>query len=387
MGAGLSLTNDLPYGGFFFKATAFRADKNGWEASAANRVSAHQLNTVLVVDDEPSVRDYLADVLRYDGYQCQCFSEGLAALSYLNERKRPADLLLADISMPGMGGIDLLRNAKQSNPEMPVILISGLYELAIAVDALDAGADDYLRKPVKPQDVLALVNRYLDPNDGNQEREVQKALREFLDADGRASASSPALQSLFGRLGFKRYETFQHSARVASTCRLFGRYYGLSPDELDHLEIGALLHDIGKIGIPRNILLKPGSLSDEEWRVMREHPAIGHRILSKFPELSNEAEIVYSHHERWDGGGYTRGLKGEAIPIGARMFSIVDTFDAITSNRPYRKAGSVTEARLEILRMSGTQFDPQLVDVFLCMTDIDLLRIREAYPDALEQTA
>ncbi len=137
-------------------------------------MSAHQLNTVLVVDDEPSVRDYLADVLQYDGYQCRCFSEGLAALSYLSQRNQPADLLLADISMPGMDGIDLLRNVKETNPEMPVILISGLYELAIAVDALDAGADDYLHKPVKPQDVLALVNRYLDPNDGSQERDVQK---------------------------------------------------------------------------------------------------------------------------------------------------------------------------------------------------------------------
>ena len=352
-----------------------------------SQVGSHQLNTVLVVDDEPSVRDYLADVLQYDGYQCRCFSEGLAALSYLNQRNQPADLLLADISMPGMDGIDLLRNVKETNPELPVILVSGLYELAIAVDALQAGADDYLRKPVKPQDVLALVNRYLDPNDGSQEREVQKALREFLDAEERASASSPALESLFSRLGFKRYETFQHSARVASTCRLFGEYYGLGSDELDHLEIGALLHDIGKIGIPRNILLKPGSLSDEEWRVMREHPTIGNRILSEFPELQTEAEIVYSHHERWDGGGYTRGLKGEAIPIGARMFSIVDTFDAITSNRPYRKAGSAKEARIEILRMSATQFDPELVDVFLRMTDRDLLRIRETYPDALEQTA
>ena len=250
------------------------------------------VNTVLVVDDEPAVRDYLVDVLEFDGYRCECFSEGLAALSYLNQPDRPADLVLADISMPGMDGIHLLRTVKAKDPEMPVILISGLYELALAVDALDAGADDYLCKPVKPEDVLALVSRYLHPNDGSQEEEVQKALREFLDAEGRTSASSPALKALFGRLGFKRYETFQHSARVASTCRLFGQYHGLDTDELDHLEIGALLHDIGKIGIPRNILLKPGSLSDEEWRVMREHPTIGHRILSKFPELRTEAEIV-----------------------------------------------------------------------------------------------
>lgn len=357
------------------------------EAESAAPVERNQHSTVLVVDDDASIRDYLADVLRYKGYECRCFGDSLAALSYLSGQNAGADLLLADISMPEMDGIDLLREVKGMNPELPVILISGLYELALAIDALEAGADDYLKKPVRPNDVLALVRRYLEPNEDEKKSEIQKALLEFLAKQRSGSASSDVLRTLFSRLGFKRYETFQHSARVAATCRLFAERYALPAGELDQLEIGALLHDIGKIGIPRNVLLKPGPLNDEEWRVMREHPMIGYRILSEFPELENEAQIVYSHHERWDGGGYPRGLNRDGIPIGARMFSIVDTFDAITSDRPYRQAQSAAEARREIRKMSGTQFDPELVDVFLQIPDCELLSIRESYPDALKQTA
>ncbi|MDA1313502.1 MAG: response regulator [Acidobacteria bacterium] len=346
-------------------------------------------NTVLVVDDDSSIREYLAEVLRHEGYKCCCFSESLAALSYLNSHNPPADLVLADINMPGMGGIDLLREVKHLDPEMPVILISGLYELALAVDALEAGADDYLKKPVRPNDVLALVSRYLEPsNDGEREvQEAQEALVQFLETKRAGSASLETLRSLFTKLGFRRYETFQHSARVAATCRLFGERYGLPEHQVERLETGALLHDIGKIGIPRNVLLKPGSLDGEEWRVMKQHPTIGYRLLGEFPELSEEARIVQSHHEQWDGSGYPHGLKGESIPLGARMFAIVDTLDAITSDRPYRKAQSIDSARTEIRRMSGVQFDPALVDVFLLIPDGDLLRIREAYPDALQQTA
>ncbi|HUG80070.1 MAG TPA: HD domain-containing phosphohydrolase [Bryobacterales bacterium] len=356
------------------------------EAESAEPVQHVQPSTVLVVDDDASIRDYLAEVLRGKGYDCRCFSESLAALSYLNSQNPSADLVLADISMPGMSGIDLLREVKELDPDMPVILISGLYELALAVDALEAGADDYLKKPVRPNDVLALVSRYLEPGSGG-EREVQEALLEFLETKRSGSVSLETLRSLFTKLGFKRYETFQHSSRVAATCRIFGERYGLTDEQVGRLEMGALLHDIGKIGIPRNILLKPGSLDGEEWRVMKQHPTIGYRLLREFPELSEEAQIVQSHHERWDGSGYPHGLKGDSIPLGARMFSIVDTLDAITSDRPYRKAQSIGKARAEIRRMSGVQFDPALVEVFLRIPDSDLIRVRKAHPDALQQTA
>jgi HD-GYP domain-containing protein (c-di-GMP phosphodiesterase class II) len=156
----------------------------------------------------------------------------------------------------------------------------------------------------------------------------------------------------------------------------------LPDSELQSLGRGALLHDIGRIGIPRNVLLKPGQLSDDEREVMSSHPTIGHHLLSQFPELTREAEIVYCHHEKYDGAGYPQGLKGDKIPRRARLFSIVDTFDAITSDRPYRLAQSIAAAREEIARMAGAQFDPQIVREFLEIPPMDLEHIQRCYPDA-----
>jgi cyclic di-GMP phosphodiesterase len=336
------------------------------------------------VDDDAQIREYLAEVLRLEGYDCRCFSDSLAALAYLDQSESPADLLLADINMPAMGGIELLREVKSSYPDLPVVLISGMYELALAVDAMEAGADDYLKKPVRPGDVIALVSKYLTP-DPRQHQEVQEALRIFLDSRPPDPKTSEQIKAVFQKLGFKRYETYEHSARVASLCYLFGGHCALSQEDLYHLELGALLHDIGKIGIPRNVLLKPGPLTDEEWRVMRLHPAIGYSILAAFPELRWEAELVYCHHERYDGLGYPRGLTGEAIPLGARIFSIVDTFDAITSDRPYRAAQSIDVACSEIRKASGSQFDPALVEIFMKIPRQDLEDIRGRFLSTAEE--
>jgi response regulator RpfG family c-di-GMP phosphodiesterase len=335
------------------------------------------------VDDEEPVRAYLAEVLRLEGYQCRCFSESLEALSYLARSSAPADLLLADISLPGMTGIELLRQVKCKYPALPVILISGMYELALAVDALKAGADDYLKKPVRPVDVIALVSKYLTPGFQRQQA-LHDALSDVLASQPADPGTSAQMKEVFQKLGFKRYETYEHSARVASYCRLFGRHCRLADEELRHLELGALLHDIGKIGIPRNILLKPGKLTEEEWRVMRMHPSIGHSLLASFAQLRKEAEIVYSHHEKFDGSGYPRGLRGEDIPLESRIFSIVDAYDAITSDRPYRAAQSTEKALLEIEKGSGTQFDAVLVKKFLRLSPLDLEAIRRQHPGGAE---
>ena len=342
---------------------------------------AQSRSTILVVDDEEGVRDYLAEVLRLEGYECQCFSESLSALAYLAGRNGPADLVLADIRMPGMNGIDLLREVKSRQPELPVILISGLYELALALDALEAGADDYLKKPVKPSDVVTLVGKYLEKDARRHEEEFREALRQFLDARAANGEATEPLAEVFRMLGFRRYETFQHSKRVAAYSLLFGEHCGLTESELGHLELGALLHDIGKIGIPRNVLLKPESLTEEEWRVMKTHPQIGYGLLSEFPAFGEEARIVLSHHERFDGKGYPRGKRGKEIPAGARIFSIVDMLDAITSDRPYRPAQPLSKAREEIEKMSGSQFDPGLVDVFGTIPVEKLRKVRLVYPD------
>jgi len=337
------------------------------------------------VDDEESIRDYLSSVLRLEGYDCRCFEDSLTALAYLSEAQANADLMLADINMPEMDGLELLRTAKDVRPGLPVILVSGLYELAIALEALESGADDYLRKPVRPSDIVTLVGKYLDADVESQESAVREALAEYVAARNGDPQTSEHIQLVFQNLGFKRYETFQHSKRVAAYCRLFAEHCGLDTATLDHLELGALLHDIGKIGIPRNVLLKPGPLNDDEWAVMRSHPSIGHRLMARFNELTEESQIVHAHHERFDGAGYPQGLAGQEIPLGARIFSIVDTLDAITSDRPYRPAASLAVARSEISKMSGSQFDPRLVEIFLQIPEDQMAEIRGRFPDHLPE--
>jgi putative nucleotidyltransferase with HDIG domain len=339
-------------------------------------------STVLVVDDEESIRNYLSEVLQFEGYECICFSESLAALAYLTRGLSRPDLMLADIAMPDLGGIELLRSAKSMHPDMPVILVSGLYELALALEALEAGADDYLKKPVRPSELATLVGKYLQPDSHERHEALQASIRDLLAEQPSDFENCEQIRDIFRKLGFKRYETFQHSKRVSAYAVLLGRHCGLTTPELETLRLGALLHDIGKVGVPRNVLQKPGNLSDDEWQVMRSHPAIGYRLLSAFPELKKEAEIVYCHHEEYSGSGYPQGLRGEAIPHAARLFSIVDTFDAITSDRPYRPARSIAKAREEIGRMAGAQFDPALVRAFLRIPADELDEVRKRYPDA-----
>ena len=341
---------------------------------------AASASTVVVVDDEEPIRNYLSSVLRFEGYVCHTFGESSAALDYVASAEHQADLMLTDIKMPGMTGIELLRSVKQIKPAMPVILVSGLYELALAIEALEYGADDYLKKPVRPRDVLTAVGKYLTRDVGAREETLQEALRELVAARDDPQASEH-IAKIFRSLGFRRYETFQHSKRVAAYARLLGERLGLPPGDLERLELGALLHDIGKIGIPRNVLLKPGALTEEEWRVMRTHPVIGRRMMARFQELDRESDVVGAHHERWDGDGYPSGLAGDDIPLFARLFSIVDTYDAVTSDRPYRPAQSVQAAKQVISEASGAQFDPKLVEAFIEIPELSLEMIRERYPD------
>ena len=340
--------------------------------------------TVVLVDEDDGARDDLADVLREEGYDCACFSQSLAALSYLSRSAGPADLLVTDSHPSGMGGIELLREVKSLDPRFPVILLSHLHELGLVIEAVRAGADDLLRKPVPPSDVLPLVQRCLRSDRLEQEAAVLEALRHYIDARRHQGPTSGLLRELFGKLGFKRFETLQHSKRVAAYSRLFAEHCGLEGEQLDHLELGALLHDIGKIGIPHNVLMKPAALTEEEWQVIRTHPQIGHRLLSEFPALAEESQLVLAHHERFDGEGYPRKLRGKSIPLGARVFSIIDTLDAINSDRPYRRGRDFDAARAEIRRMRGTQFDPDLVSVFDGIAVDKLEDIQRRFPDAVE---
>ena len=232
-----------------------------------------------------------------------------------------------------------------------------------------------------PRDVVSVGGGYLEPDAKRRHPEIRTTLRTLADRRALGLGRFKRLQGLLRMLRRTRYETLQHSQRVAAYCRLFGQHC-LFPDQaLTRLERGALLHDVGKIGIPRNVLLKEGSLTDGEWTVMRDHPQIGYRLVSKMPGLADEAELAYTHHEKFDGSGYPRGLRGEQIPLASRLFAIVDTFDAITSQRSYRAARPIEQGRGELARGSGSQFDPRLVDAFLQISTSELSHIRQRYPN------
>jgi putative nucleotidyltransferase with HDIG domain len=343
-----------------------------------------QQPAVLVVDDDATMREYLGEALTASGCACNTFADSASALSYLASVQQPPDLVLSDINMPGMSGIELLRTVRAVLPDLPFILISGLCELATAMDAVKVGASDYLLKPARKEDITRLVARYIVGQITFNKEETVIALAEFLAAR-RLSGGDHAsrLAPLLEMLGLKRLETLQHSQRVAGFARLIGAEAGLDSKELEALEIGALLHDIGKAGIPHNVLMKPAALNEKEWRVMRMHPVIGWELLNQITGVREEADIVYCHHEQFGGGGYPRGLLKEEIPLGARIFSIADTLDAILSDRPYRRGQPLAMARQEIARSRVTQFDPEVLTCFDRVPDsrIEYLRQRFRDPD------
>jgi HD-GYP domain-containing protein (c-di-GMP phosphodiesterase class II) len=280
-----------------------------------------------------------------------------------------------------MGGLDLLRTATAIFPSLPVIMVSGACDLDLATEALRGGATDYLLKPAGPADIAAVARKHLSRSAHADQVRIRQALANLLTIRSNGTPAAAQLHELFQVVGFKRYETLRHSKRVAEYARLLGQVCGLSSGELTHLQLGALLHDIGKVAIPRNILFKPAALSEEEGAIMRLHPRVGWDLLAEFEGLAAEAEVVYAHHERFDGTGYPRRLKGDKISIAARIFSIVDAFDAITSDRPYRAALPIERAREAILEGRGTQFDPQVADLFTALPGETLIRVKELFPE------
>lgn len=342
--------------------------------------------TIVVVDDDESMRTFLSETLESGGYGCRPFPNGAAALNWLasggGSAKGAARLLLSDINMPGMSGLDLLRTVKTVVPALPVILISGRCDLPLAQGALKAGATDYLLKPVMPADLLSLVSRHLGTLQSELLETVRAALKgPFGQRGGSANCQTDPLRPLFNALGFKRFETLQHSRRVAAFALLIARGLELDAEAVSALETGSLLHDIGKGGIPHNVIMKAGKLNDREWEIVRMHPQLGLDMLSGLPGFNAEAEIVYSHHERFDGGGYPNKLMGEAIPLSARVFSVADTLDAMTSDRCYRGAQGVSAARREIHRGAGSQFDPAILRHFDCVTDDEIESVHRQFPD------
>lgn len=333
---------------------------------------------ILIVDDEAYIRALVSAILEQAGYIPVAASDGHEALRKL-EQQGPFDLIVSDIMMQGMDGITLLDRVRGNFPQVPTILVTGVNDVAVAMAAIRKGAYDYILKPFERDQLLSTVGRAIQYRALIEQNTMYRTQLEQL-VEARTEMLNRAmlelersyditLEALGDALDLKDTETEGHSKRVTAYTIALARAMSLSPSEIRTVARGAFLHDVGKMAIPDAILLKPGRLNMEEQAIMREHCTRGYHMLRKIPFLQEAAEIVFSHQEHYDGSGYPRGLKGNEIPLGARIFAVADALDAITSDRPYRRANSFAAARREIRNCSGTQFDPKVIDVFLEMPD------------------
>jgi putative nucleotidyltransferase with HDIG domain len=328
---------------------------------------------ILVVDDEAHVRSMIGATLERQGYDVQMAISGREAFETLE--RNSFDLVLTDIVMQDGNGIALLERIHAQQPNLPVVMVTAIHDISVAIDSMRRGAYDYLLKPFEREHLVGTVQRALEHRQALEEshsyqqnlEQVVRARTEMLRQamEDLEHSYDVTLEALGDALDLKDSETEGHSKRVTAYTIALARAIGITPADIKVIARGAFLHDIGKMAIPDDILRKPGKLTAEEQEVMRDHCTRGYHMLRKIPFLAEAAEIVSSHQEHFDGGGYPNRLHGGEIPIGARIFAVADTLDAITSDRPYRRARSFDVARAEILRCSGTQFDPAVVEVFL----------------------
>jgi response regulator RpfG family c-di-GMP phosphodiesterase len=340
--------------------------------------------TVLIVDDDPQVREVLHQIFLSADYQCLLAGDGQEAVGVFAATRPP--LTITDLRMPVMDGIGLLRGVRQLDGDAAVVVLTGAPDVKTAIESLKLGAYDFIVKPVNVDELLIAAERAIERRQLLIERRqyqqlleqrVEEATRDLQVTYQRLRDTYRAtLETLGAALDSRDVGTESHSRRVHGYALATAKVHGVPEDRMEDLAHGVLLHDIGKIGIPDAILLKPGPLTPDEWKIMRTHPEIGRRLIEKVPFLRNAVPVVYCHHEKWDGTGYPQGLRGEEIPMGARIFSVVDAFDAMTADRPYSKARPFSVARAEIQRCAGTHFDPAVVESFMRVSDAVLDEIR-----------
>ncbi len=318
---------------------------------------------ILIIDDEPITRMILDGLLAHENIQLLYAENGLKGLS-LAQQYLP-DAVLLDLMMPDMDGYEVCRQIRSlpNLAEVPVIMITSLDNREARIAGLEAGADDFLIKPFDSMEICIRVKNILRMNRFRRIMDQRDSLTR-INAD-LIQAYDQTIVGWSQALDLRDRETEGHTQRVTETTVKLARLLGIPDNEIDHIRRGALLHDIGKLGIPDSILFKPGKLTEEEWKIMRQHPVYAYVWLSKIEYLLPAIDIPYCHHERWNGSGYPRGLSGEKIPLAARIFSIVDVWDALRSERPYRKAVPNVDVRAHILAQKGIDFDPQLTDLFL----------------------
>ncbi len=341
---------------------------------------------ILVVDDEQLTRSLLVAILRKEGYAVESARNADEALRALAVKS--VDLIVTDLVMKGSDGMRLLEQVRARQLQTPVIMVTAVHDVSTAIAAMRNGAFDVVLKPFGNKALLEAVSRGVAfGNVARRNTTYRNSLEHLVEA--RTSLLREAmfelersydttLEALGDALDLKDSETEGHSRRVTAYTIALARSMGVDQADMKTIKHGAFLHDIGKMAIPDAILLKPGRLDPEEQTIMRRHCLSGYQIVRKIPFLKEAADIVYSHQEHFNGGGYPRQLSGEEIPLGARIFAVADTLDAITSDRPYRRGSPFSAARNEIARCAGTQFDPRVVDAFTSMPSEVWEELRDA---------
>ena len=324
---------------------------------------------VLVVDDEEHIRKLLQRVLEEAGYNVLMADSGQEALDKLVQSKNQGpQLILLDIKMPGKSGIELLSEIKTSYPDTAVVMVTATSDVNIAIRCMKEGAYDYVLKPFNPEEVVLTVNRALEKRSLELEN---KDYRQHLEdkvaeqAEKIRTAFFNAITALAYALEAKDKYTSGHSQKVADISVVVAKEMGLPQESIDKVRLAGLLHDIGKIGVMEAVLNKPSRLTDEEFQHVQKHSEIGEHILAPVADDQEILRMVRNHHEHYDGTGYPDGLKGDRIPLGARILAVADAYAAMTSERPYRKATDITTAIGELERGCGTQFDVEAVAAFL----------------------
>jgi putative two-component system response regulator len=347
-------------------------------------------HTILIVDDEQVIRRVLKQRLSADGYHCEEAGSAGDALAILNAG--PVELVVLDIKMPGRSGIELLPEIKLKYPDIAIIMVTATNDTVVAIQCMKEGADDYLIKPFNLEEVSISVRRALERRRLELENIAYKQHLEQMVAERTKDlkqaveeiklASLDTVHRLARAAEHKDEDTGAHIQRVSRYSAAIARRMGLSDEEVENILYAAPMHDVGKIGIPDRILLKTGSLDAEEWEIMRQHTLIGAEILggSKVEFIRLAEVIALTHHEKWDGSGYPRGLKGTEIPIAGRIVAIADVFDALTSHRSYKSSYRTEQALDTIKASSGTHFDPDVVDAFFAIKD-EILAIERKYKD------
>ena len=343
--------------------------------------------TVLVVDDLPVVRLSLRHILQHEGFQVMEAASAGEARAAL--KAKPVQLILSDIEMPGgESGLDLVKSLEDRIPEVAFVMVTAMDDTSLALDCIQHGAFGYVVKPFQPREIIvqvrtALRRRLLEIEFKDREKVLARKVREQTE-EIRSSREEVALR-LLSACEYRDFETGAHVRRIGLYAAEMARLLGWDDDRVDSIRAAAPLHDIGKIGVPDSVLLKPGDLSDEEWVVMRQHTTKGAAILkgSSVPFIQMGARIAACHHEKWDGTGYPSGLKAERIPVEARITAIVDVYDALVHKRHYKDPWP-EDLALEFMRKrAGNHLDPDLFALF--DAHLDRFRaIRLANPDERE---